>query len=277
MGSDKAIANFIADRPLVSFAPDDRVAAAVAAMKENKSDCVLVCEADALRGVFTQRDFLNRVAVVGESDGALGDVMTKEPDTLRAQDSIMSALHRMAVGNYRNVPIVDESGRAIANLSVWDVMRHLSETFAGGQSGAADGALAALGNESLEALSPRPAVEVETTDPLLSILSLMLQRACGAVRVNDGDRLAGIFAERDLMYRVDYSTTEWHDTPVSSVMTPDPVCIDRKTSVADVLALMNEHRFRHIPIVDDAPEENPALVSVRDILSFVASRQKSRG
>lgn len=271
MGSDKAIANFIADRPLVSFGPDDRVAAAVAAMKEHQSDCVLVCESDRLRGIFTQRDFLNRVAVVGESDAALGDVMTKDPDALREQDSIMSALHRMAVGNYRNIPVVDDSGKAVANLGVWDVMQHLSEVFADG-----DGELAGLGEQSLEALYPRPSVEVETTDRLLGILSLMLQRACGAVRVNDGDRLAGIFAERDLMYRVDYSTTEWHDKPVSEVMTPDPVCISRQTSIADTLELMNKNRFRHLPVVDDTPDEHSKLVSVREILSFVASRHKSQ-
>ena len=267
MGSDKTIAEFIADQPLVWFGPEDRVAAAVAAMKEHRSDCVLVCESDRLRGIFTQRDFLNRVAVVGKSDAALGDVMTKQPDTLREKDSIMSALHRMAVGNYRNVPIVDDSGRAVANLSVWDVMRHLSTLFAGG-----DESFAALGRESLEALYPRPSVEVETTEPLLGLLSLMLQRACGAVRVNEGDRLAGIFAERDLMYRVDYSTTAWHDMPVSEVMTPDPVCIPRQSSIAEALEQMTRNGFRHLPVVDDDPEEYAKLVSVREILSFVASR-----
>ena len=275
MGHDKAIAAFIADHALISFAPDDRVAAAVAAMKEHKSDCVLVCESGTLRGIFTQRDFLNRVAVVGKSDGALGDVMTKEPDALKEQDSIMSALHRMAVGNYRNVPIVDESGRAIANVDVWDVMQHLSDVFASGDAESADDGLAALGQRSLEALHPRPAVEVDATDPLLGILSLMLQRACGAVRVNDGDRLVGIFAERDLMYRVDYSSTGWHDTPVSAIMTPDPLCIDRQSSIADALETMNKNRLRHLPVVDDA-EENATLVSVREILSFVASRQPSQ-
>lgn len=276
MGPDQTIANYIADRPLVSFGPDDRVAAAVAAMIEHGSDAVLVCESDALVGIFTQRDFLNRVAVVGRSDGPLGEVMTKEPDVLRAQDDIMSALRRMAVGNYRNLPIVDEGGRAIANLSVWDVMQHLSEVFAAGQAEASDGDLAALGRESLEALYARPSVEVEATDPLLGILSLMLQRACGAVRVNDGDRLVGIFAERDLMYRVDYSTTEWHDTPVSEVMTPDPVCISRDTSIGEALEQMTQNRFRHLPVVDDGTEDGATLVSVREILSFVASRQKAR-
>jgi CBS domain-containing protein len=277
MEADKAIAQFIVDRPLLSFAPDDRVAAALAAMKEHESDCVLICESDKLRGIFTQRDFLNRVAVVGKSDGALGDVMTRDPNALQEQDSIMVALHRMAVGNYRNVPIVDEGGRAIANLSVWEVMQHLSEMFAAGQTEAADNDLAALGQEPVAALSLLPCVEVEATDRLLSVLSLMLQRACGAVRVNHGDRLAGIFAERDLMCRIDYSSTEWHDTPVSAVMTPDPVCIDRHTSIAGALEQMNKNRFRHLPVVKDAQEENATLVSVREILSFVASRQKSRG
>jgi CBS domain-containing protein len=269
MTPDRTIAEFTADLPLIALGPNDRVTAAVAAMKEHRSDCVLVCEGDELRGIFTQRDFLCRVAVVGESDGALRDVMTADPDVMRPQDPMMVGLRRMAVGNYRNIPVVDDAGMAVANLSVWEVMRFVTEAFASGD-------LAELGQTPLEKLSPRPAVEIETTDRLLNTLNLMVQRACGAVRVNEGDRLAGIFAERDLMYRVDYSTTAWHTTPISAVMTPEPTCIDRRATVADALEQMSEHGFRHMPIVGHSPEENPTLVSVRDILAFVASRHPDR-
>lgn len=271
MESNRAIGAFVADRPLIAFGPGDRVEAAVAAMKEHESDCVLVCEGGALRGIFTQRDFLNRVAVVGKSDAALGEVMTANPDALGAGDGLALALNRMAVGNYRNIPVVGDGGEALAHLSVWDVMQHLSDSFASG-----DAELAALGSKPLAALSLRPSVEVDTGDRLLGILSLMLQRACGAVRVNDGDRLAGIFAERDLMYRVDYSTTAWHEIAVSEVMTPDPVCISRQATIAEALALMTNKRFRHLPIIDDDPDDYSKLVSIREILAFVASRKPAR-
>lgn len=263
MGTDKTIAEFTANRAPICFAPGDRVVAAVAAMKEHTSDCVLVCESNTVRGVFTQRDFLNRVAAVGKNDAPLGDVMTKDPAVLRENDSIMTALRRMAAGNYRNIPIVDAGGKATANLGIWDVMSHLSERFTSD--------LKQLGALSIDAIYLRPAVEVETTDRLLDVLNLMMNRSCGAVRVNQDERLAGIFAEQDLMHRIDYSTSEWHSVPVSEVMTKNPVCIERDKTIADALAIMNKQSFRHLPVIDDA-SENASMVSIREILGFVASR-----
>ena len=100
----------------------------------------------------------------------------------------------------------------------------------------------------------------------------MMQRACGAVRVNQDDRLAGIFAEQDLMHRVDYSNTEWHTLPVSKVMTKDPLCIERDTTIADALATMSKHSFRHLPVVAAPSEETSRIVSIRELLGLVASR-----
>lgn len=264
MGTEKAITDYIAECPPFCFAPEDQVAAAVASMKEHKSDCVLVCEGDIVRGVFTQRDFLRRVALAGQADAKLGDVMTKNPDVLREHDSIMTALRRMAVGNYRNIPIVGENGQAIANLSIWEVMRHLGDRFAGD--------LSHLGEMSIEALYQRPAVEVESSMGLLSVLTLMMQRACGAIRVNKDERLVGIFAEQDLMHRVDYSKAGWDSISVANVMTKNPMCIQRDTTIAAALSTMNEHSFRHLPVVDDPSAETTWIVSVRDILGFVVSR-----
>ena len=176
----------------------------------------------------------------------------------------MTALRRMAVGNYRNIPIVDKGGQAIANLSIWEIMRHLADRFAGD--------LSHLGEMSIKEIYQRPAVEVESTMGLPSVLSLMMQRACGAIRVNEDERLVGIFAEQDLMHRVDYSKAGWESILVSDVMTKNPLCAKRDTTIAAALKVMNENSFRHLPVDDEPSAETTWLVSVRDILGFVASR-----
>ena len=113
------------------LAVTDRVSRAFDQMSREVYDCVLVMRDDELAGIFTSRDFLNRVAAVRADPAALvlGDVMTPTPRTLRPRDPVAFAINWMAVEGFRNVPIVDEAGAIQGVLTVWDVMRHLGEVF----------------------------------------------------------------------------------------------------------------------------------------------------
>jgi CBS domain-containing protein len=109
----------------------DRVSRAFDQMSREVYDCVLVMRGDELAGIFTSRDFLNRVAAVRADPAALvlGDVMTATPRTLRPRDPVAFAINWMAVEGFRNVPIVDDAGAVLGVLTVWDVMRHLEAIF----------------------------------------------------------------------------------------------------------------------------------------------------
>ncbi|HWM86863.1 MAG TPA: CBS domain-containing protein [Kofleriaceae bacterium] len=113
------------------LAPSATVAAAVDAMARDGSDCVLVVENGRVAGVFTARDFLHRIAGAGRlpAEVPLSEVMTSSPVVLRPHDCITYAINCMATRNIRNVPVVDDDGRPIGLLRVWDVIAHLSELF----------------------------------------------------------------------------------------------------------------------------------------------------
>ena len=113
------------------LAVTDRVSLAFDQMSREVYDCVLVMRGDELAGIFTSRDFLNRVAAVRADPAALllGDVMTPTPRTLRPRDPVAFAINWMAVEGFRNVPIVDDAGAVLGVLTVWDVMRHLEAIF----------------------------------------------------------------------------------------------------------------------------------------------------
>lgn len=113
------------------LAVGDRVSRAFDEMSREVHDCVLVLREGKLAGIFTSRDFLNRIAAVrGDPEAiVLGDVMTRTPRTLRPRDPVAFAINWMAVEGFRNVPIVDDSGEVLGVLTVWDVMRHLEEIF----------------------------------------------------------------------------------------------------------------------------------------------------
>lgn len=113
------------------FSKEDTVAKAFDAMSRDTHDCVLIVEGGALVGIFTSRDFVNRVAASRKDPAKLqlGDVMTPAPRTLRPRDGVAYAINWMAVEGFRNVPIIDDEGVLQGVLTVWDVMRHLEDVF----------------------------------------------------------------------------------------------------------------------------------------------------
>ena len=128
----KSIGECIARADFVSVGPDDPVMAAVTGMREKGTNCALVVENEKLIGIFTERDFLHRIAAETRDPGTvrMREVMTPEPEALRAHDSVTYAINRMAVRKYRNVPIVDRNGRPTSVLDARLVMMHLIKVFA---------------------------------------------------------------------------------------------------------------------------------------------------
>jgi CBS domain-containing protein len=109
----------------------DSVARALDVMCSGPHDCVLVVNGGHVAGIFTGRDFMNRVAAAHADPAAttLADVMTAHPEALRPRDSVAYAINRMAMRGFRNVPIVDDDGHPLGVLTIWDVMRHLDDIF----------------------------------------------------------------------------------------------------------------------------------------------------
>ena len=112
----------------LTVAPTEPIAAVIRLMQEHRQGSVLVVDHARLVGIFTERDVLNRVA--GESLDidrlAVSEVMTRDPKVLRDDDTVAFALHRMAVGSYRHIPIV-QKGKPLRFISVRGVLRFLHE------------------------------------------------------------------------------------------------------------------------------------------------------
>ena len=100
------------------------VSDAVRRMHEAGTDCLLVCDGDRLVGIFTDRDAVVKVAGKAAT-AAVRDVMTRDPVVLRPDDRLAVAIHKMAVGGFRHVPVVDAKGRPTAVVSAADVFRHI--------------------------------------------------------------------------------------------------------------------------------------------------------
>ncbi len=116
-----------APAPLI-VSPDTPLDVAVAAMHASGADCVLVMADDRLVGIFTDRDAVVKAAGLKLDSLYVHDFMTPDPVVLRHDDPIAVAIHKMAVGGFRHIPIL-EDGRPTGVVSARDVFHHLAEGF----------------------------------------------------------------------------------------------------------------------------------------------------
>ena len=99
-------------------------------MQSAKLGSVLVTENDRLVGIFTERDFIAKVAGTNtEGSKPIRDLMTPNPATLHPDDSVFDAIRLMDEHGYRNVPIVDEQGHLTGSLPVATLIDFLAESF----------------------------------------------------------------------------------------------------------------------------------------------------
>jgi predicted transcriptional regulator len=105
--------------------PSTPVASAIRRMHEEGLDCLLVCESDRLVGVFTDRDAVVKAAGKRLASFDVRDFMTPDPVVLRRDDTLAVAIHKMAVGGFRHIPIVD-GDRVIGVVAARDVFRRIA-------------------------------------------------------------------------------------------------------------------------------------------------------
>jgi len=99
----------------------------------------------------------------------------------------------------------------------------------------------------------------------------MTAEKIGALIVMDGERLIGIFTERDALNKVLAVGLAPGSTKVAEVMTKDPYCIQPTTTVGDAMELVTKRRFRHLPVVKNG--KVLAVVSSGDLTHWLVKDQ----
>jgi CBS domain-containing protein len=100
---------------------------------------------------------------------------------------------------------------------------------------------------------------------------LMTSEKIGALVVMEGERLIGIFTERDALNKVLAGGLDPGNTKVYDVMTKNPYCIPPTTTVGEAMELITKRRFRHLPIVENG--KVLAIVSSGDLSHWLVKDQ----
>lgn len=114
-------------------------------------------------------------------------------------------------------------------------------------------------------IGDRETVVVDPSSSIAEAARVMAEQHIGAVPVVDGDRLAGIFSERDVLTRVVAAGRSPGTTMVRDVMSTDLVVAEVTESYEACLRRMQQARVRHLIVLDKG--RLAGIVSLRDVLA----------
>jgi len=95
-------------------------------------------------------------------------------------------------------------------------------------------------------------------------VQLLAEKRIGALPVLQGGQVAGVFSERDVLYRLAEEGALCLDRQVGEVMTAPAVTISPDMRFIDALALMTRRRIRHLPVMSNGAMV--AFISIGDIV-----------
>jgi CBS domain-containing protein len=115
-------------KPPITVYPTTSVHETMQIMLTRNIGALLVVDTEGkLMGIFSERDLLTRIAGLHHAyaDMSIDRFMTPNPDTVTSSDTLAFALHKMDVGEYRHLPVV-EDGRPVGMISVRDMLRYIT-------------------------------------------------------------------------------------------------------------------------------------------------------
>ena len=124
-------------------------------------------------------------------------------------------------------------------------------------------------------LKSKPDQTIYTITPEASVfdaVKLMAEKNIGALTVVEGEKFVGLITERDYARKIILKGRSSRETPVRDCMTSPVTCVRPEQTSEECMALMTEHRLRHLPVIDGG--KLIGLISIGDLVKDVISEQK---
>ncbi len=114
---------------------------------------------------------------------------------------------------------------------------------------------------------------VDCNDKVIKALEVMANANIGAVLVTEGEKITGIFTERDYVRKGELMGRSAKTTAVKELMTEKMVTVTTDTSMDECMALMKQYNIRHLPVVEN--DKLVGLVSMRDVVAVLMADRES--
>ena len=113
---------------------------------------------------------------------------------------------------------------------------------------------------------------VRPQDSVFAALEVLSRHEVGALMVMEGDRLVGIFSERDYTRKIALQGRNSKETLVSEIMTPNVITVLPSTGTRECMTLMSEKRIRHLPVLEGGTVQG--MISIRDLMNDIIAEHE---
>ena len=262
----KIVPDVVSRTEPVLMQESDMVTEAARLMRQRGVGAVLVGGNESLAGIFTERDVSFRVIAAGlnPDETPLGKVMTPDPKTVQAGDTVLSAMERMAAYHFRHFPVY-EGEELIGVVALRDILANATKQISRElvrMSAELPPACRIAGN----IMRQGTLVCLESGAFVRQAAEAMRENNVSAVLITRDGQLTGIFTERDVSFRV-VSEGLKAGTRLGDVMSKNPVVVSSGDSCDSVVEIMKAGHFRHLPIEDEG--KLAGILSIRDLYAYM--------
>ena len=114
---------------------------------------------------------------------------------------------------------------------------------------------------------------IATTDTVLQAVKKMTEVHIGALLVTEGEKIVGIYTERDFLYKGEIEGRVAKDTKIKDVMVSEMITVTKDSTVEECVELMKQYNIRHLPVVEN--NQLVGLVSMRDVIAAAFENKES--
>jgi CBS domain-containing protein len=117
--------------------------------------------------------------------------------------------------------------------------------------------------------------EVWSVSPQASVgesLKVMAEKDVGALLVIEGEKLVGVFSERDYAREAGRAGSVFEGASVGELMSKRVLYVQPKAKIEECMALMTEKHVRHLPVLRG--ERIVGIVTIGDVVKEVVSKQR---
>lgn len=114
---------------------------------------------------------------------------------------------------------------------------------------------------------------VEPTIMVYQAIEQMCDKNIGGLLIVENGNLVGIFTERDYARKLILKGKSSKDTPISELMTKNPITVTPDNTIEECMNIMSGKRIRHLPVVED--NHLTGMISIGDVVKHIIEEQKS--
>jgi len=126
--------------------------------------------------------------------------------------------------------------------------------------------------ESILKIKGKEVFSISQDATILDALKLMADKDIGAVLIMEGEKLLGIFTERDYARRISLKGND-DSTPIKEIMTKQVYCVTPEQTAEACMAQMVDKHFRHLPVVKNG--KVVGVISINDVVKTVVSNKEA--